>query len=296
MPLFHHYKGIAIDHQVVLTPSISVLLAPHGPPEQVSFRGDVAILADPVFDPNDPRVHRIRDSSGSSSLPSIAPALARLLGTRDEAQTIAALVGPERTALYLDFDANVQTLLNAPLSEYRILHLATHGILDESIPAFSGIVLSLVGQQGQPVFGYLKTHDIANLDLRSDLVVLSSCNSAAGINLSGEGVTGLNHAFLSAGAKHVVSTLWSVDDETTKELMIAFYSGMLRENLDPREALRRSQVKIMRNPRTSAPFFLGCLHHHFHRLLMFTRDLSLASSKRECGARWVKFSLSRVCL
>jgi CHAT domain-containing protein len=101
----------------------------------------------------------------------------------------------------------------------------------------------------------LKTHDVASLDLRSDLVVLSSCDSSAGVNLSGEGVTGLRHAFLSAGAKRVVSSLWSVDDEGSKNLMIAFYSGMLRDSLDPPEALRRSQLQIMRNPPTTAPYY-----------------------------------------
>jgi CHAT domain-containing protein len=163
----------------------------------------------------------------------------------------------------------LQTLLSPSLGTYRILHLSSHGILDESTFGFSGIVLSLVDQYGQSVFGYLKTHDIENLDLRSDLVVLSSCDSSVGLSLSGEGVSGLNHAFLSAGAKRVVSTLWSVDDETSRELMIAFYSGTLRDGLDPPEALRRSQVKIMRNPHTVAPFYwaaftitsaIRCLH------------------------------------
>ena len=120
---------------------------------------------------------------------------------------------------------------------------------------FSGIVLSPVDKNGQPVFGYLKTHDIVALDLHSDLVVLSSCDSAAGCNLSSEGVSGLSRAFLSAGAKRVVSTLWSVDDEISKELMISFYTGLLREDLDPPGAMRRSQVKMMRNSRTVAPYY-----------------------------------------
>jgi len=248
-------QPLVADHQVVLAPSLSVLMARRDPSAQASRRGEVAILADPVFDGDDPRVHRGLGSLASKDVVPFGPALPRLRGTRDEAKAIAALAGPGRTALNLDFDASMQTLLSPSLSQYKILHLATHGILDQSMPGFSGIVLSLVDQNGRPVSGYLKTHDIANLELHSDLVVLSSCDSAAGVNLNGEGVTGLGHAFLNAGAKQVVSTLWSVDDETSKELMISFYTGMLRDGLNPSEALRRSQLKIMLNSRTAAPYY-----------------------------------------
>lgn len=248
-------QPIIPERHVVLTPSFSILLEQHEATERTAFRGDVALLADPVFDRADPRVHVIDGASGRSSVPPFEPVLPRLIGTREEAKAIAALTGPERAALYLDFNANLQTLFNPSLWAYRILHVASHGVLDDRWPDFSGIVLSLVDQDGHPVFGYLKTHDVASLDLRSDLVVLSSCDSSAGVNLSGEGVTGLRHAFLSAGAKRVVSSLWSVDDEGSKNLMIAFYSGMLRDSLDPPEALRRSQLQIMRNPPTTAPYY-----------------------------------------
>ena len=113
----------------------------------------------------------------------------------------------------------------------------------------------VVTQDGQPVFGYLKAHDISRLDLAYDLVVLSSCDSAAGVNLSGEGVEGLSHAFLSAGSRRVISTLWSVDDEASKKFMISFYTGMLREGLDPAEALRESEINMMRSTSMKAPYY-----------------------------------------
>jgi tetratricopeptide (TPR) repeat protein len=243
------------EHQVTLTPSLSILLEQHETRERTSFRGEVALLADPVFDRADPRVHAIDSASGGNSIPPFEPALPRLIGTREEAKAIAALTGPGRAALYLDFNANLQTLFSPSMGAYRILHIASHGVLDDRSPDFSGIVLSLVDQYGQPVFGYLKIHDIASLNLRSDLVVLSSCDSSAGVNLSGEGVIGLSHAFLSAGAKRVVSTLWGVDDEGSKDLMIAFYSGMLRDGLDPPEALRRAQLQIVHSLHSGAPYY-----------------------------------------
>jgi CHAT domain-containing protein len=165
------------------------------------------------------------------------------------------LAGPGHSTLFLDFDASLQTLLTQPLDQYKILHLATHGAFDEGAPDLSAIILSLVNKEGEPVFGYLRPHDVANLTLHSDLVVLSSCDSSGGVNLSGEGTMGLIHAFLSAGATRVLSTLWSVDDETSRRLMVDFYRGILHERLEPAEALRRSQLKIMANPATSAPYF-----------------------------------------
>ena len=222
---------------------------------QDTWRGEVAILADPVYDAGDPRVHLAAGSKDNDKAVRLGPALPRLYGTRAEAKAIAALAGSNRSALYLDFDASLQNLLATSMSRYRILHIATHGVLDESAPALSGIVLSLVNHDGMPVFGYLKPHDVEKLSLHPDLVVLSSCDSGTGPNLSGEGVLGVNHAFLSAGAARVLSTLWSVDDETSKELMVEFYGAMLHDGLDPAEALRRSQVKLMHNPATSSPYY-----------------------------------------
>ena len=248
-------EPLASKRQTVFAPSLTIFLMPRDSARQEFSRGDVALFADPVFDRDDPRVNRTVEAPSGAKLVSFMPALPRLWGTRREAEAIADIAGPEHTALYLDFNASLETLLNAPLSEYRILHLATHGVADEDRPDFSGIVLSLVGSDGRPIFGYLKTHDIAQLELRSELVVLSSCDTAAGVNLSGEGVTGINHAFLSAGARRVISTLWSVDDKISDKLMIAFYRDMLREGLEPSEALRRSQIEIMLNSRTAAPYY-----------------------------------------
>jgi tetratricopeptide (TPR) repeat protein len=247
-------EPLAARRQTVLVPSLSILLLPHHAPDHESWRGEIALLADPVFDAGDARVHQIGVPGGNNSVRKDL-ALPRLYGTRAEAMAIATLAGPDRSALYLDFDASLQTLLDPDLSQYRILHLATHGILDENAPGLSGIVLSLVNREGQPVSGYLMRRDVENLSLRSDLVVLGSCDSGSGPNFSGEGVMGLNHAFLSAGASRVISTLWSVDDEISKELIVAFYSAMLKDGLGAAEALRRSQTKLMRNPTTSPPYY-----------------------------------------
>jgi CHAT domain-containing protein len=244
-------------HQVVMIPSLSIFLSRPMRDTQTRYPKEVAIVANPVFDPGDPRVHMRHEPVSAAALRSVkdVPALPRLIGTGEEAIEIQQTVGPEKASVFLGFNASVESILSPEMRNYRILHLATHGVADESTPGFSGLILSLVSPDGRPVFGYLKTHDIANLDLHPELVVLSACDSGAGNNLSGEGVTGLAYAFLHAGARQVASTLWDVDDEITKDLMINFYKEMYSAGLDPVEALRQSQILMMQTPHRSAPYY-----------------------------------------
>jgi CHAT domain-containing protein/tetratricopeptide (TPR) repeat protein len=223
----------------------------------------IAVLADPVFTPDDPRVggtHPVparsrvagalgaamRDLGWNSGIP-------RLPGTRLEARTIAAHANGVRVAL--DFDASLATALRPEMSRYRILHFATHGLLDAEQPEFSGLILSLVDRKGKNENGYLSAQDIYEQRLLADLVVLSACDSGLGATLRGEGVVGLARAFLHAGAARVVSSLWKVDDEATSELMRHFYDGMLRDQKPPAAALHYAQMQMMRQQRWSAPFY-----------------------------------------
>jgi CHAT domain-containing protein len=223
----------------------------------------IAVLADPVFTPDDPRVGgshpavarprvtgalgaAMRDLGWNSGIP-------RLPGTRLEARTIAAHANGVRVAL--DFDASLATALRPEMARYRILHFATHGLLDAEQPEFSGLILSLVDRKGKDENGYLSAQDIYEQRLLADLVVLSACDSGLGVTLRGEGVVGLARAFLHAGAARVVSSLWKVDDEATSELMRHFYDGMLRDQKPPAAALRYAQIQMMRQKRWSAPFY-----------------------------------------
>ena len=248
-------------HQVVMIPSLSVFLMQQKPVASLAFPKEVAILADPVFDSGDERVqvessdlHSAHDAA-AAKMKMQGPALPRLAGTAQEAAGIADIVGADKVSLFLGFNASLDTILSPAMRDYRILHLATHGVLDMATPGLSGLVLSMVSPEGHPVGGFLKIDDIASLRLPAELVVLSSCDSGAGDNLGGEGVTGLPHAFLEAGARRVVSSLWSVDDTTTRQLMVDFYREMFLNGADPAEALRRSQLKMMARPRRSAPYY-----------------------------------------
>ena len=241
-------------HQVVMTPSLSIFFTQLTPAGKARFSKEIAIVANPVFDAGDSRVKPAEPRRGLQSIQD-GPALPRLIGTGEEAKEIQQTVGPERASVFSGFNASVETMLSPDMRNYRVLHLATHGLADESTPGFSGLVLSLVSPEGRPVFGYLKTHDIANLALHPELVVLSDCDTGTGSNLSGEGVTGLAYAFLHAGARQVASTLWEVDDEVTKELMVRFYKEMYSAGLEPADALRQSQILMMQSPHRSAPYY-----------------------------------------
>jgi CHAT domain-containing protein len=174
--------------------------------------------------------------------------------TRQEAAAILAVAPAAESIEALDFKASRETATPADLSQYRIVHFATHGLHNNERPELSGIVLSLYDELGQPKNGFLRLHDIYNLNLSADLVVLSACNTAPGKDIKGEGIVGLTHGFMYAGAARVIATLWKVDDRATAELMTRFYQKLLKEGQRPAAALRAAQVEMWIHRRWRAPY------------------------------------------
>jgi CHAT domain-containing protein len=229
----------------------------------------LAILADPVFETTDPRVASktappavpTNDIATASRALEVADGLyariplSRLPFSRDEARAIAALTESNDNMLAVDFKASRAAVLGGALSGYRMVHLATHGVLDGERPALSSLILSLVDERGRRQNGYLRLPDIYNMRLDADLVVLSACQTALGKEIQGEGLVGLTRAFIYAGAPRVVASLWQVSDLATAELMKKFYRGMLRQHLPAAAALRAAQVEMSQDPRWSSPFF-----------------------------------------
>ena len=138
---------------------------------------------------------------------------------------------------------------------HSILHFATHGLINSQSPDLSGIVLSLVDEEGRPREGFLQLHEIYDLKLPVDLVVLSACQTALGRNIRGEGLVGLTRGFMYAGAQRVVASLWKVDDEATSELMKHFYKSMLADGLPPAAALRSAQMELLKQKRWQSPYY-----------------------------------------
>ncbi|HEY7388337.1 MAG TPA: CHAT domain-containing protein [Bryobacteraceae bacterium] len=244
---------LTVNHEVVTAPSASVVAVLR---EETAGRQPaqkaVAIFADPVFTADDPRIGQLKTKGDAGE-----PNFIRLRFSRNEAEEIARLVPPEATFKALDFDASRENALRTDLGQYRIVHFATHSLLNNEHPELSGVVLSLVDREGRPQNGFLRLYDIYNMRLGSDLVVLSACKTALGEEIKGEGLINLTRGFLYAGASRVVATLWEIDDRTTAEAMKRFYDGMLARGERPTAALRAAQVAMWRTKGWDAPYYWG---------------------------------------
>ncbi|MEJ7617316.1 MAG: CHAT domain-containing protein [Pyrinomonadaceae bacterium] len=182
--------------------------------------------------------------------------LARLNGTRIEAQQIAQLAkaSGKVPSLWLDLEASETNMRTRDMKQYRVIHIATHGLLNAARPQFSGLVLSLVGDAAGGD-GFLRTDEIFNLRLGSPLVMLSACETGLGREKRGEGVIGLTRAFMYAGAPTVGVSLWSVADRSTADLMTDFYRRLLAAGGTPPAALRAAQQSMIAGKKYSAPFY-----------------------------------------
>ncbi len=179
----------------------------------------------------------------------------RLPFTRREAEAIYSIAGESDAFKALDFDASKPTALSEQLKDYRIVHFATHGLLNNEHPELSGLVFSLVDKQGNSQDGFLRMLDIYNMELNAELVVLSACQTALGKEIGEEGLIGLTRGFMYAGAPRVVASLWKVDDEATAELMKKIYEGILRDHQTPAQALRNAQQWMCTQKQWQSPYY-----------------------------------------
>jgi CHAT domain-containing protein len=269
------------SHEIIYAPSASVVGAIRQQAGNRSGRA-MLILADPVFNSNDARAHgatssataetrglgiqsALTDVAGQAATPTAESAkmqglpLARLAGTRNEAEQIVKLAKTSgaQADVWLDLDASEDNIDARDISKYRVLHIATHGLLNAERPQFTGLVLSLVGNKSED--GFLRTDEVFNLRLGSPLVMLSACETGLGKEKRGEGVMGLTRAFMYAGAPTVGVSLWSVADKSTAELMTDFYKRLLAPassaGVSASAAMRDAQLAMISGKKYSAPFY-----------------------------------------
>ncbi|MEG4587977.1 CHAT domain-containing protein, partial [Microcoleus sp. MOSTC5] len=260
---------LIIEHEIITLPSASslaILRQNYGdrkPPSQT-----LAILADPVFSPDDERIKGKLTPETTEKLALNNLGLSRSLRasnrqwpperlafTRQEAQTISSLFPSASSRQIFDFDASRTTATDGNLANYQIVHFATHGLANSQNPELSGILMSMVDDKGNLVNGFLRLTDIFNLKLAANLVVLSACQSGMGQNVKGEGMVGLTRGFMYAGAQRVAVSLWSVDDEGTAVLMQKFYQKMVQQKLAPAAALRAAQIEMMQQSKWKSPYY-----------------------------------------
>lgn len=275
------YVPLIAEHEVISLPSASVLqvlrqVSDSRAPQPYK----IAVLADPVFTASDDRVNpamkeagvrgRLRGnverasrssrelllrSAADVGIGTASNLFPRLFFTREEAKSIVQQSAGTKSKLALNFEASRATALSRELSEYSVLHFATHGLLNSEHPELSGMVLSLVDKRGRSQNGFLSLEDIYNLNLHADMVVLSGCETGLGKDVQGEGLVGLTRGFMHAGASRVVASLWNVDDAATAEVMAKFYRGILKEGLQPGAALRKAQTEMWMEKRWRFPYY-----------------------------------------
>jgi CHAT domain-containing protein len=261
-------------YSVVREPSIQVLLdlwKRHEPNQPMK----IALIADPVFGANDPRllkqtaVNSGPNPENEPSKPTVqnGPAstdwsnltgsaqLRRLSFAAAEATDIASLAGPNRSDLASGFSASVEHVRSVDWKGYTIAHFSTHALLNPSHPELAGIALSAVNAFGTAQPGILWLSDIYDLHMPIGMVVLSACQTSNGTLLPGEGLIGVSHAFFVAGAHRVVGSLWDVDDAATEELIRLFYTGLLQRAWSPAEALRRAQIELSKGSAWKNPYY-----------------------------------------
>jgi CHAT domain-containing protein/Flp pilus assembly protein TadD len=277
-------RPLVVDHEIVQVPALGVVaqLREETPSRaggegaiEISRPRSLMVMADPVMEAGDPRV-RAPGGSGTNGTRPVSRSVAdrarsaelrrslddvgltgfeRLAFSRREAEGIRRIAGADATVVALDFEASRETVLSDSLREARVVHFATHALMNGEHPELSGLVLSLVDEAGRARDGFVRLHDVYNLELAADLVVLSACRTAVGREVRGEGVVSLTRGFMYAGAPRVMASLWDVRDEASAELMKRFYEGLVKRRLRPAAALRAAQVSLAKEPRWSAPFY-----------------------------------------
>jgi CHAT domain-containing protein/tetratricopeptide (TPR) repeat protein len=264
-------EPLAARHEIVNLPSASVLaILRRELRDQRPAAQTLAIFADAVFQKDDERL--VGDSGKTDQITQAKPVqrgggterdmekgidlskLRRLTSSKKEADEIAALIPADEVFKAVGFNATKEAAVSDRLKGFRIVHFATHGLLDPR-PELTALVLSLYNENGERRDGLLRLADIYSLRLNADLVVLSACQTALGKEIRGEGLVGLTRGFMNAGAPRVLASLWSVEDRATAELMTLFYRGMLQEELAPAAALRKAQLEMAKKPAWKSPYF-----------------------------------------
>jgi CHAT domain-containing protein/tetratricopeptide (TPR) repeat protein len=208
------------------------------------YPGDKKLIAfgDPVY-----------ENENDSSQVSIK-ALKRLEYSGKEIENIASFFNKGNVEIYLRDDATEENVKReGELKKFNYIHFATHGIIDESKPDFSSLVLTRNNNSEED--GFLRASEIFNLNLNADLVVLSACQTGLGKLIRGEGMVGLTRAFMYAGTPTLMVSLWSVSDISTATLMGEFYRNLVKEKLSKTDALRKAQLSMLGNEKFAHPFY-----------------------------------------
>lgn len=240
---------------ITLTPSIALVDMREAERQELER---LTLVGEPIYMAHQTRSASLAESTNlthtlrSFDIDTLAP----LPYSGVEIDAVRKLAHEKQVSVLRGLGANKATVLSGALEDSDIVHFATHGFVNTQSPELSGIVLSLVDENNDPIDGFVSVQDIFGLrEIDASIVVLSGCRTAAGERIRGEGPMSLARAFMQVGVRHTVASQWDVSDRATAELMIAFYDGLLRQGRSPANALAYAQRQIKVQQRWKDPFY-----------------------------------------
>lgn len=242
-------EPLGLAFELIQAPSAAYVVSGRRPRPVSTFPRSALVVADPVFSADDPRVQPpVANRRRAEALP-------RLPFT-GELSAVTSAMPRERVRALTGFDASMAALKRARARDYAVLHLSTHASIDDGIPELSWVALSLVDAGGRPQNGYLRPYHLPELGLNGSTVVLSSCRTGLGKEITGEGLAGFATSLFSAGAAQFVLTSSKVDAESSS----AFFTEVYRRYLaEPRAGMERSLLAARRamgrSARWSDPYY-----------------------------------------
>jgi CHAT domain-containing protein/Tfp pilus assembly protein PilF len=253
-PMTHEPQYLIEFYDISYAPSASSLayLMSKGP--RAEYKKMLLAVGDPAYPHEDrttPRGGRRYENALRDIYLDQGFELSSLPHSRKEVHRVARCFPRRQVDVLLESQAKEEDIKSRPLEEYRIIHFACHGFLDERIPMRSALVLTLDDDVEED--GFLQAREIANLKLKADLVVLSACQTGRGRLENAEGVFGLPRAFFYAGARSTISSLWKISDESTAEIMPELYRRLASGDTKVR-SLRQAKLKMLKS-RFSHPFY-----------------------------------------
>jgi CHAT domain-containing protein/Tfp pilus assembly protein PilF len=255
----NHSTYLISDYKISYAPSATALANLLDRKNLTSPRKDLLAFADPDYDfasisrkeiDADNILREVYLEQGFDFSP--------LKYSADEVNQISKLIKKKGRDVYIEKDAKEEKIKSLPLKDYKIIHFATHGFIDEQVPLRSSLLLTLDEDPGED--GFFQAREIYSTDLSAKLVVLSACQTGKGKLERGEGVMGLSRAFLYAGAESVVTSLWGINDKATSVFMKHFYESLSR-GMSKEESLQKSKLEMIesryKHPFYWAPFVLN---------------------------------------
>jgi CHAT domain-containing protein len=252
-------ESLEVSYALSATLAVALEKRPHNPAPR-AFVG----MGDPIYDwgsfsggrPEGTAVAmRGLELWSAADEPDAAQGLERLPGTARELSAIARLFGRDQR-IYLRAEATEEVVKNGAFAGYRIVHVASHGLM---APHYQALALTLKPDATED--GFLMNSELAELDLNADLVVLSACRTGDTRQRAGEPVAGLALSLRNAGARRVVLSLWSVDDDATADLMVKFYGPLAKGEAAYRQSLTAAK-RAMIEGRWPHPFYWAAFVLH----------------------------------